>query len=84
MLDVCHMLRLVRNTLDEGGMVMDIDGGKIYWQYIATGERGAKAWKQAQSCTHTMTHLLLSPILPLKLLDLVLPIPLSIVLMCSS
>lgn len=34
LLDVCHMLKLVRNTLGQGGILMDKDGSKIYWNYI--------------------------------------------------
>ena len=34
LLDVCHMLKLIRNTLGEGGVLMDKDGNKVYWQYI--------------------------------------------------
>ncbi|KAG1672898.1 DNA transposase THAP9 [Nymphon striatum] len=34
LLDVCHMLKLVRNTLGQGGILMDKDGNKIYWNYI--------------------------------------------------
>ena len=34
LLDVCHMLKLVRNTLAEGGILYDKDGGKIEWQYL--------------------------------------------------
>ena len=34
LLDVCHMLKLVRNTLAEGGILVDKDGGKILWQYL--------------------------------------------------
>lgn len=34
LLDVCHMLKLVRNTFDEGGILIDKDGCKVYWQYI--------------------------------------------------
>ena len=28
------MLKLIRNTLGEGGVLMDKDGNKVYWQYI--------------------------------------------------
>ena len=34
-LDVCHMLKLVRNTLAEKGLMLDKDGKKILWQYVA-------------------------------------------------
>ena len=34
LLDICHMLKLVRNTLGEGGILYDRDGGKIQWQYL--------------------------------------------------
>ena len=34
LLDVCHMLKLVRNTLGQGGILMDKDGSKIYWNFI--------------------------------------------------
>ena len=33
-LDVCHMLKLVRTTLDSYGNLVDKDGGKICWEYI--------------------------------------------------
>ena len=33
-LDICHMLMLVRNTLGEGRILYDRDGGKIQWQYL--------------------------------------------------
>ena len=35
LLDVCHMLKLVRNTLGDGGILIDKNGNKIYWQYVA-------------------------------------------------
>eukprot|EP00112_Aurelia_sp_Birch-Aquarium-sp1_P019768 Seg4956.1 transcript_id=Seg4956.1/GoldUCD/mRNA.D3Y31 product="DNA transposase THAP9" protein_id=Seg4956.1/GoldUCD/D3Y31 len=34
LLDVCHMLKLVRNTLGNGGIFIDKNGNKIYWQYV--------------------------------------------------
>ena len=34
LLDVCHMLKLVRNTLAEKGLLVDIEGNKILWQYV--------------------------------------------------
>ena len=34
LLDVCHMLKLVRNTLAEKEIILDKDGGKILWQYL--------------------------------------------------
>lgn len=34
LLDVCHMLKLVRNTLGSYGTLVDKDGGKICWKYI--------------------------------------------------
>ena len=39
LLDVCHMLKLVRNTLAEKGILVDKDGGKILWQYLVDLER---------------------------------------------
>ena len=33
-LDICHMLKLVRNTLGTGGVFIDQDGNKILWQYF--------------------------------------------------
>ena len=33
-LDICHMLKLVRNTLGSGGIIVDKDGNKIRWKYI--------------------------------------------------
>ena len=38
-LDVCHMLKLVRNTLGEGGILYDQDGGKIQWQFLVELEK---------------------------------------------
>ncbi len=34
LLDVCHMLKLVRNTLGSFGTLVDKDGKKICWKYI--------------------------------------------------
>ena len=34
LLDVCHMLKLVRNTLGSCGLICDSTGGKVRWQYI--------------------------------------------------
>ena len=34
LLDICHMLKLVRNTLGDGGILVDKDGKKVCWQYI--------------------------------------------------
>jgi hypothetical protein len=39
LLDVCHMLKLIRNTLGEGGILIDKDGGRICWDYIVALER---------------------------------------------
>ena len=33
-LDVCHMLKLVRNTFAAGGVLVDRSGGRILWQYV--------------------------------------------------
>ena len=33
-LDVCHMLKLIRNTLSEGGILIDNSGHKKYWHFI--------------------------------------------------
>ena len=33
-LDICHMLKLVRNTLGEWGTLVNRDGEKIHWQYL--------------------------------------------------
>ena len=33
-LDVCHMMKLVRNTLGEHGVMVDDNGEQILWQYI--------------------------------------------------
>ena len=33
-LDICHMIKLVRNTLGKGLVLVDKDGGKVSWQYI--------------------------------------------------
>ena len=34
MLDICHMIKLIRNTLGKGLILVDGDGGKISWEYI--------------------------------------------------
>ena len=34
LLDICHMLKLVRNTLGDGGILVDKDGKKVCWEYI--------------------------------------------------
>ncbi|CAB3980294.1 THAP domain-containing 9 [Paramuricea clavata] len=34
LLDVCHVLKLVRNTLAEKAIILDKDNGKILWQYL--------------------------------------------------
>ena len=33
-LDVCHMLKLVRNTLAQSGIIVDSNNGRIQWQYL--------------------------------------------------
>ena len=33
-LDPAHMVKLVRNTVGEYGVILDSDGGRISWQYI--------------------------------------------------
>ena len=33
-LDVCHMLKLIRNTLGDGGILYDKDGKTISWAYL--------------------------------------------------
>jgi hypothetical protein len=33
-LDACHMLKLVRNTLASCGIIVDGDGNKVEWQYV--------------------------------------------------
>ena len=33
-LDICHMLKLIRNSLGTGGVFIDQDGNKILWQYF--------------------------------------------------
>ena len=33
-LGICHMPKLVRNTLGTGGMIIDEDGNKIIWKYF--------------------------------------------------
>ena len=38
-LDVCHMLKLERNTLAEKGILVHKNGGKILWQYIVDLEK---------------------------------------------
>ena len=39
LLDVCHMLKLVRNTLAEKGIILDKNNGKILWQYLVELEK---------------------------------------------
>lgn len=34
LLDVCYMLKLVRNTLSDFGIILDSSGNKILWQYM--------------------------------------------------
>ena len=51
LLDVCHMLKLVRNTLAEKAIILDKDNGKILWQYegLRLGSKPKKAhieWQQ--------------------------------------
>ena len=36
LLDVCHMLKLVQNTLTDTGILLDGDCRKILWQYIVS------------------------------------------------
>ena len=33
-LDVCHMLKLVRNTFAEGGILIDRNGERVLWQFL--------------------------------------------------
>ena len=33
-LDICHMLKLIRNAWGEGGILLDFEGNKIRWSYI--------------------------------------------------
>ena len=34
LLDACHMLKLVRNTLADRGVLFDAEGGRISWGFI--------------------------------------------------
>lgn len=34
LLDICHMLKLIRNTLTAGWVITSPDGGKITWRYV--------------------------------------------------
>ncbi|KAJ8047187.1 DNA transposase THAP9 [Holothuria leucospilota] len=34
LLDVCHMIKLVRNTWAQGGILVDGDNNQILWQYL--------------------------------------------------
>ena len=36
LLDVCHMLKFVRNTLAQGGILIDGNNNKIQWQYLVS------------------------------------------------
>ena len=38
-LDVCHMLKLIRNTRGDGGILIDKDGDKICWAYLTELEK---------------------------------------------
>ena len=42
LLDVCHMLKLVTNTLGDGGIFIDKNGNKIYWQYVAKLQKASR------------------------------------------
>jgi len=33
-LDVCHMLKLLRNTLAEKSTLLDVDGNEVRWEYL--------------------------------------------------
>jgi hypothetical protein len=39
LLDICHMLKLIRNTLGEKHILIDKDGEKICWDYIVALEK---------------------------------------------
>ena len=39
LLDACHMLKLVQNTLADKGILFDSTGGKILWQYLVSLEK---------------------------------------------
>ena len=39
LLDVCHMLKLVKNSLAEGGILIDKDGRRVQWQYLVELQR---------------------------------------------
>ena len=39
LLDVCHMLKLVRNTLGEKGILINNDDEKVLWAYIVELQR---------------------------------------------
>lgn len=39
LLDVCHMLKLVRTTLAEKGIIVDKDNAKILWHYLVELEK---------------------------------------------
>lgn len=38
-LDICHCIKLVRNTLGQKGLIYDPDGNPVLWQYIVDLEK---------------------------------------------
>ena len=62
LLDVCHMLRFVRNTQADGGILQDKDWDKIIWQYLvelhklqtAEGLRLGNKFKKAKGFTSAL------------------------------
>ena len=38
-LDICHMIKLVRNTLGHGHVLVDSDEGRISWDFIVSLEK---------------------------------------------
>lgn len=50
LLDVCHMLKLVRNTFGTGEILIDDNGNKIMWQYLVELEK----LQEKEGLRHTM------------------------------
>ena len=42
LLDVCHMLKLVRNILSDVGITVDSAGNKVLWQYVEYDAEGLR------------------------------------------
>ena len=56
LLDVCHMLKLLRNTLGSYGILIDSDGNEICWKYIVELQKlqDNTTWEQIEACPYQM------------------------------